>query len=217
MAINLSGISISGGGGGGGSTVGAKLRIIPVDVLPDAASASRNAIYIIKSKKASTDNKFDEDIVVDGESGPTWELFGRNVTIDLTPYALKTEVSKKQDKLVNQQNIRSINGISLLGEGDIPLETFTADEKHNLLALIDSAITDAPADGKQYARKDGEWSEVEAAGGSTEDFVIGEKLFCDADILEEGETIVLHNATVETYEEPGEDGEMEECGTLIFE
>ena len=43
-------------------------------------------------------------------------------------------------------NIKTINGNSLLGEGDITIEG--------------GGITDAPNDNKLYARKNAQWSEV---------------------------------------------------------
>lgn len=63
-------------------------------------------------------------------------------------------------------------------------------------------------------------NEATAGGGETgsEDFVIADKLFCDADVIEENvdekvETkLVLHNASVEVYT----DEEDEECATIIF-
>ena len=39
--------------------------------------------------------------------------------IDTSIYATKTELSTKQDTLVSGTNIKTVNGISLLGEGDI--------------------------------------------------------------------------------------------------
>lgn len=41
--------------------------------------------------------------------------------IDLTPYATKTELNAKQDTLVSGTNIKTVNGISLLGEGNITI------------------------------------------------------------------------------------------------
>lgn len=43
------------------------------------------------------------------------ELSGKN-------YATKTEVESKQDKLVSKENIKTINGQDILGEGDIVIE-----------------------------------------------------------------------------------------------
>lgn len=170
MAINLSGISLTSdvtGGGGVSGGVTAKMKFIPVTTLPPADEAKKTAVYLLPSKNTTTKNKYDEYVVLETASGFIWELFGQDVSVDLQSFATKTELNKKQDKLVNQQSIRSINGIPLLGAGNIQLETLTTAEKNKVLELIVKAIEDAPTDGKQYARKDGEWSEVEATGGGS--------------------------------------------------
>lgn len=168
MAINLSGISLTSdvtGGGGVSGGVTAKMKFIPVTTLPPANEAKKTAVYLLPSKNTTTKNKYDEYVVLETASGFIWELFGQDVSVDLQSFATKTDLNKKQDKLVNQQNIRSINGIPLVGSGNIQLETLTTAEKNKILGLVDTSIKEAPADGKQYARKNGEWSEVEAAGG----------------------------------------------------
>ena len=58
------------------------------------------------------------------------------------------QIGSKQDSLVSGVNIKTINGASLLGEGNITIET------------PEGGISDAPKDGNLYGRKDGEWSEV---------------------------------------------------------
>lgn len=69
-------------------------------------------------------------------------------TSDKSTFATKTELQSKQDILVSGTSIKTINGNSLLGSGDITIESST------------SGITDAPSDDKLYARKNAEWSEV---------------------------------------------------------
>lgn len=61
---------------------------------------------------------------------------------------VKGELGKKQDTLVSGTNIKTVNGASLLGEGNIVIET------------PEGGISDAPQDGKMYGRKDAAWSEV---------------------------------------------------------
>lgn len=63
-------------------------------------------------------------------------------------YATQDEVNAKQDTLVSGTNIKTINSQSLLGQGNIEITT------------EGGGITDAPADGKTYGRKDSQWSEV---------------------------------------------------------
>jgi len=59
-------------------------------------------------------------------------------------YATKTELAAKQDKLVAGTNIKTINGTSLLGSGDI---------------VIESEVLDVP-DNKIYARTQGSWVDL---------------------------------------------------------
>lgn len=58
------------------------------------------------------------------------------------------QIASKQDSLVSGVNIKTINGASLLGEGNITIET------------PEGGISDAPQDGNLYGRKDGQWTEV---------------------------------------------------------
>lgn len=78
-------------------------------------------------------------------------------------YALKSEIPTDyltedeagnlyQTKLVSGQNIKTINGQSLLGGGDITI-TESGD-------VVDSGIPDAPNDNKLYGRKNEDWSEI---------------------------------------------------------
>lgn len=61
---------------------------------------------------------------------------------------INNELDGKQDILVSGTNIKTVNGQSLLGSGNIQIET------------PEGGITDAPTDGKLYGRKSGAWSEV---------------------------------------------------------
>lgn len=61
---------------------------------------------------------------------------------------VKGELGKKQDTLVSGTNIKTVNGASLLGEGNIVIET------------PEGGISDAPQDGKMYGRKNAAWTEV---------------------------------------------------------
>lgn len=62
--------------------------------------------------------------------------------------SVQAEVDTKQDTLISGTNIKTINGASLLGSGNIALET------------PEEGLSDAASDGKLYGRKDGTWSEI---------------------------------------------------------
>ena len=64
-------------------------------------------------------------------------------------YATKQALSTKQDALVSGTNIKTVNGQSILGEGDITIE------------VPEGGITDAPSDGSTYGRNNGAWIKVE--------------------------------------------------------
>ena len=63
-------------------------------------------------------------------------------------YATTEQLNGKQDVLVSGTNIKTVNGNSILGEGNIQIET------------TGGGITDAPSDDKTYGRKNGAWSEI---------------------------------------------------------
>lgn len=75
-------------------------------------------------------------------------------TVDTSTFATKTELSSKQETLVSGTNIKTVNGNSLLGEGNIEISG------------TGSGIADAPSDDKTYGRKNGAWEEVSSDGGS---------------------------------------------------
>ncbi|CDE61309.1 predicted protein [Parabacteroides sp. CAG:409] len=60
---------------------------------------------------------------------------------DISGLATKEEVETKQDKLVSGTNIKTVNGNSLLGEGNIEIQGGTG------------GIPEAPTDGKKYVRQ----------------------------------------------------------------
>ena len=67
---------------------------------------------------------------------------------DTSDFVTTGQLNGKQDTLVSGTNIKTINGNSLLGNGNIAIES------------PEGGITDAPKDGNQYARKDGSWEKV---------------------------------------------------------
>lgn len=100
-------------------------------------------------------------------------------------YAVKSELSDlvtteqlntKQDTLVSGQNIKTINGQSVLGEGNIEIQG--------------GGISDAPSDNKLYGRKNGNWSEVP----STDNFATKQEI---SDMLTKSEA-------ASTYQPKGE-------------
>ncbi len=59
--------------------------------------------------------------------------------------AQQTALDTKQATLVSGTNIKTVNGNSLLGSGDLP---------------VTAGISDAPSNGKTYGRKDAGWAEA---------------------------------------------------------
>lgn len=93
-------------------------------------------------------------------------------------YATKEQVSSKQDQLVSGTNIKTINGQTLLGEGNIEIQGGSG------------GIPDAPSDNKLYGRKNGNWSEVP----STDNFATKQEI---SDMLTKSEA-------ASTYQPKGE-------------
>lgn len=81
-----------------------------------------------------------------GRKDNTWET----ITIpDTSNLATKQEVQAKQDTLVSGTNIKTINGETVLGEGNITIE------------IPEEGISDAPQDSKLYGRQNGQWTEID--------------------------------------------------------
>ena len=86
---------------------------------PSGVTYIRQDLYVPSKNK-----HWKRNVLFNGSSYtyPEWE----EVVEDLSDYALKTEipdVSNKQDTLVSGTNIKTINGTSLLGSGDITIES----------------------------------------------------------------------------------------------
>lgn len=75
----------------------------------------------------------------------------------------KQELSGKQDTLKSGENVKTINGQSILGEGNIEIQGGSG-----------GGISDAPSDGKKYVRSNGNW--VEETTIDTSSFATKEEL-----------------------------------------
>ena len=88
----------------------------------------------------------------------------------LSQFTTKTELSDalslKQDKLISNSNIKTINGESLLGSGNIIIEN-------------NEGIPEAPTDNKKYVRQNTNW--VEETIINTENFITKNELDTKAD------------------------------------
>ena len=76
------------------------------DALP--SSADPGFVYNVRSNGANY-----------AWTGTEWDELG--ATVNLDAYALKTDLNGKQDTLVSGTNIKTINGTSILGTGDITI------------------------------------------------------------------------------------------------
>lgn len=84
-------------------------------------------------------NTYEDNIPDTSEFATKEELEGK---VDIE------DLSSKQDTLISGTNIKTINGNSLLGEGNIEIQG------------SGSGIADAPSDDKIYGRKNGNWDEI---------------------------------------------------------
>lgn len=107
---------------------------------PDAPSDNKS--YVRKN------NLWVEETIVDTSSFATKEEVSDTYQVKGN-YATTDQLSSKQDILESGTNIKTVNGQSLLGSGNIEISGGSG-----------GGISDAPSDGKQYARKDGNWEEV---------------------------------------------------------
>lgn len=82
----------------------------------------------------------EKDYITSTEASETYQPKGN--------YATLAQVQAKQDQLVSGTNIKTVNGASLLGSGDITIET------------PEGGIVDAAQDNKIYGRCNGSWVEI---------------------------------------------------------
>ena len=71
-----------------------------------------------------------------------------DITTAQSTYATKSEIAGKQDALISGETIKTVNGQSIMGAGNILIES------------PEGGLTDAPADGNYYGRKDNVWSQI---------------------------------------------------------
>lgn len=90
------------------------------------------------------------------------DISGLATKEELASKADASALATKQDTLVSGTNIKTINGNSLLGEGNIEIQGGG------------SGISDAPSDNKLYGRKNANWSEIIIP--STDNFATKEEL-----------------------------------------
>lgn len=82
---------------------------------------------------------------------------------DISGLATKEELSGKQDTLKSGENVKAINGQSILGEGNIEIQGGSG-----------GGISDAPSDGKKYVRSNRKW--IEETTIDTSSFATKEEL-----------------------------------------
>ena len=115
---------------------------------------SEKATFVLKSELPDT-----SDFVTKATADETYQPKGEYLTsipeeyvtdeeLNGKGYATTAQLNAKQDVLVSGTNIKTINGNTILGEGNIQIET------------TGGGITDAPSDDKTYGRKNGAWSEI---------------------------------------------------------
>jgi len=97
-----------------------QVSFLVVSELPE--TGSDGVIYLVPKTQSTTGDLYDEYVWVNN----AWEHIG-GLTIDLSNYYTKTQVdallNAKQNTLVSGTNIKTINGSSILGSGDLSILT----------------------------------------------------------------------------------------------
>lgn len=132
-----------------------------VSVLPSASASTMGKIYLVPAGHTESGNVKNEFITIDNGVAAatryTWEQIG-STSIDLSDYvtismlnqalanytttsALTALLATKQDNLVSGSNIKTVNGASILGSGNIvtPQGTVT-DVKVNGTSVVSSGV-----------------------------------------------------------------------------
>lgn len=101
-----------------GIDLSANLKREIVDTLP--SEGEQNIIYMVAKQATATGNVYDEYMYINGQ----WELIG-STEVDLSGYYTKEEADDKF--LTEHQQIKTINGESIIGEGDLEIKGFSGD------------------------------------------------------------------------------------------
>lgn len=164
-----------------------------VDVRPTTGEG--NIIYLVPSDSSEDENVKDEYIYIDGsweligttkidltgyltktEATSTYQPKGNYLTSVPEEYVTETELTAKGYATTTQVNtkldssaytatdvlskVKTVDGI------DSGLDADLLDGKHGSeYALKTDIVEEAPKDGKQYVRQDGNWSKAEVSGG----------------------------------------------------
>jgi hypothetical protein len=118
-------------------------------VFPYASGISCGVVYNITNNVMYIKDPYGPNIKFQfsWESAGEYPIRGLTVSTFTPSFEEISKISTKQDKLVNQTNIKSINGISLLGRGDI---TITGADKYEYLDYV-------IPEGDQYCGDDDYW------------------------------------------------------------
>lgn len=82
-------------------------------VLSLPSTGELGTIYLVKDTTSGVDNQYIEYIWIDSIND--YEILGR--------FKTEVDLSNYQEKLVSGENIKTVNGQSILGEGDIEIKT----------------------------------------------------------------------------------------------
>ena len=111
------------------------LELIKVDVLP-IEDIKTSAIYLVPSERSEENNIYTEYIYMDNK----WEVIG-NTSIDLSQYALKTEIPTKLSQLTNDANYSQFSG-SYNDLDDKP--TFVKDVTSRGVSIVQNGVAIIP-------------------------------------------------------------------------
>lgn len=108
--------------------------------------SSENTKFTVGIGTSSTDRKNAFEVTSDGSVyiNGVGDYVGNNAS---STNSVKAVIDGKQDTLVSGTSIKTINGQSILGEGNIDIESGS------------TGISDAPQDGKKYVRSNASWVE----------------------------------------------------------
>lgn len=118
------------------------LELIKVDALP-TENIKTNAIYLLPNAQSEESNIYTEYIYMDGK----WEIIG-DTSVDLSQYALKTEIPTKLSQLQNDSNYSQFSG-SYNDLSDKP--TIVGDVQANGVSIVNGGIANIPIAGTNVA------------------------------------------------------------------
>ena len=159
------------------------VEFLPANKLQEKLTSGESIKTINNESILGNGNVNVGEIVARDTSETLDDVYGN---IDLTPYATKVDLTSKQNNLVSGDNIKTINGESILGGGDIKIGN------KKLISFTEGTITLTP--NTYYRNTNTSLSALTITLGTITDDTIFNEFFIEFTTRSSGTTVALPSA-----------------------